>query len=87
MKKVIYKFPIVDITIDNYLSLPKGASILTIQLQGVTPMMWMLVDPDAKIEQRRFRVVGTGHQTIEDNMVYIGTWQDAPYVWHLFEIT
>jgi hypothetical protein len=29
--------------------------------------------------------VGTGESFDETNMTYIGTYQESPFVWHLFE--
>ncbi len=43
------------------LNLPKGADILTIQSQDNEPNMWVLVNPDHRIEKRNFLLFGTGH--------------------------
>jgi hypothetical protein len=48
-------------------------------------MIWALVDPNAEDEPRWFAVVGTGEPFDETNMIYIGTYQESPFVWHLFE--
>jgi hypothetical protein len=37
------------------------------------------------VEERRFVVVGTGSE-IDDNMVYVGTMFEEPFVWHVMEL-
>lgn len=68
------------------IEMPVGATILSVQMQGGTAQLWALVDPYAGTERRRFAVIGTGWD-IPDHHVYLGTWQDGPFVWHLFEAT
>lgn len=56
------------------LSLPKGAKLLTVQMQGDVPQLWALVDPEKPKEIRSLRVIPTG---IEVGQVssYLGTFQ------------
>lgn len=58
---VIWKFqvPMTDVF---GISMPTGAEILVVQMQQDEPQMWALVDPDASLTERHFRIVGTGHQ-------------------------
>ena len=81
--KQIWKFPI-DVG-PQEIKMPKGADVLTVQMQGNTPCLWALVDIEAEKELRVFNLVGTGHicRSLKDN--YIGTFQMGPLVWHLFE--
>ena len=67
--------------------MPKGAEILTVQLQGV-PCFWALVEPSAKNEKRTFIIHGTGHNISTENKKYIGTYQECEgsLVWHVFEL-
>lgn len=69
-----------------HLQMPVGADVLTVQLQDGAPMLWAMVNPDARTIQRSFRVVGTGWDN-EDftGCRYVGTWQKDSLVWHLFE--
>ena len=81
--KTIYKY-----TLDSQdctLHLPKGAEILTIQLQNGIPTLWALVNPMTVTEERHICIVGTGWQ-VEDNMKYITTYMDGYFVWHVFEL-
>ena len=84
----IYKYPLV-IKCSQEIALPEGAKILTFQMQDRSPFIWALVDPDASLESRTFRVVGTGHELWPDEGSYdhVGTVQQGPFVWHLFEMT
>ncbi len=67
--------------------MPKGAKILTVQMQNDTPYMWAIVDVDAELEERVFEIHGTGHNIRNiDEYEYIGTYIDNPFVWHLFEL-
>ena len=53
-----------------------------------TVEFWALHDPDAKVRNYRFRVVGTGHPLPDDMVKYWGT-AVAPggnLVWHLIEV-
>ena len=86
--KTIYKYFILPIG-EFSLDLPIGASILSFQTQGGDMCLWVMVDKDADIEQRHFKIHGTGRLIKETaNLHYIGTTQmsiDPPLVWHLFE--
>jgi hypothetical protein len=69
-----------------HLKMPVGAEVLTVQLQQGKPTFWALLDPDARMIQRSFRIVGTGWADDDfRNCRYVGTWQKDTYVWHLFE--
>ncbi len=82
---VIWKYP-VPIQDRFDLTLPKGAKILTIQIQYDQLQLWALVNPGADQETRHFRLTETGHPIIKTNLVYISTVQQGQYVWHIFEI-
>lgn len=108
--KTIHKYPLQDFHALNIrdsngrmaVSMPIGAVILALQIQDGTPTFWALVDSNEPMEQREFRLVGTGHplpdtaeaslspdvaslEPVKPSMWYIGTYQDPPFVWHVFE--
>jgi hypothetical protein len=89
MAKTIWKYPLVGGTTE--LKIPHEGAVLAVQTQDETPWMWVLVDPDAPLGTRRFRVFGTGQPidlADEDEYLgwaYIGTFQSPPFVWHVFE--
>ena len=70
------------------LSMPDGAEILSVQMQGDLAFIWALVNPAAPLGHRYFRLAGTGDEIEEDKLSYVGTYQerDGSLVWHLFEM-
>jgi hypothetical protein len=85
MMRAIWKFPVT--AADQFtLTLPVGARVLEVATQYEHPQMWVLVDPDAHMEERTFYVCGTGH-AIAENLNYLGSFQlDAgAFVGHVFE--
>lgn len=88
MKKTIWKFEITPNV--NYIMMPIGAEILSVQTQNENPCIWALVEPDNGKEERYFDVFGTGHEVYCDMGVdrkFIGTFQmqGGSLVFHLFE--
>ncbi len=69
------------------ITVPLGARPLCVQMQGETPTLWMLVEPENSPCSCTVRVVGTGH-TAEGLYVddYAGTFQlmDGALVFHVF---
>jgi hypothetical protein len=72
------------------LQLPEDATLLHVDGQYEAVMLWVLVDPDAKREVRKFTVVFTG-QTLpddfDDHNDHVGTvlLDDGNLVSHVFE--
>lgn len=87
----IWKFPlpVPDEHGNLTVEMPRCATLLCVQLQQGVPTLWAVVDPTRKVEVRSFRVVGTGWELGESHnlhrLLYVGTWQDAGLVWHLFD--
>lgn len=80
----IYKYPI-QITDTQTLQVPLLGVFMDVQMQELQACLWARVDPEQPLRPRIIRVVGTGHCIdflIED---YIGTFQNPPFVWHVFE--
>lgn len=80
--KVVYKYELRPQ--NSIMKLPKGAEILTVQLQYGIPTLWALVDPENELEDRLIDIIGTGWE-VTDNIKYICTYMDGPFVWHAFE--
>jgi len=57
------------------IGMPRGAVVLTVQVQDGEPMLWVKVDPKGKPVKRFFRVFGTGHTISDDKLEYVGTFQ------------
>lgn len=87
---VVWKY---ELEIVGYLErdLPTGARIIAVQVQAGQPCFWALVNPDRKLERRRFYMLGTGHEIHDDDaseLQHLGTFMlnDGAFVGHLFEI-
>ena len=86
----IYKYAL---KVEDFVSMlmPPGAKVLCVQTQRGAPHIWALVDParaDLSIlEERRFRIYGTGHKLESPVGHYIGTFQIAggDLAFHVFE--
>ena len=83
--RAIWKYPL-HLGV-NHLSMPQHARIVSIDQQpGIGPCAWAIVDPEMPPTERTFEVVGTGHPFNAD-WIYVGSWQNPPFVWHLLEAT
>lgn len=83
--KTIWKFQLA-VTDTQRVSMPKGAKILAVQLQDKTLCMWAIVVEGMEMEVREFQIYGTGHMVNpKATLNYLATYQDPPFVWHVFE--
>ena len=81
--KAVWKFPF-DIEDTAWLDIQEGAEILHVEMQGVIPTVWALVDLDQPVVGRCLKIRGTGHE-VEDGLRHLATFQQGPFVWHVFE--
>jgi hypothetical protein len=88
--KMIYKFPVPlmqSFTVD----MPGDAVILSLQEQAGEIFMWAmfnLLALETPVQTRTFVIAFTG-RPFEDNgfgLKFVGTFQQAPFVFHLFEV-
>lgn len=88
--QVIYKYELRFLG-DFNLEIPIGARVISIQNQHNKPIMWVLCDPKAEIESRKFRVILTGEKRKSSDLEgqFIGTFQlyEGDFVGHVFELT
>lgn len=85
MKKV-FKYQI-EARDSQTITMPKGAEILTVQVQHGEPCIWALVNPDNEPEEVKLRIHGTGHNVPSSELLsYIGTFQlhGGNFVFHVF---
>lgn len=85
--KAVWKQPL-NHGVTDFFS-PVGAKPLAVALQGDQIMLWQLVDTEAAKVGRRYMVAGTGHP-LPDAILpsdYVGTVQQGPFVWHVFNVT
>jgi hypothetical protein len=85
--KTIHKYDApVDLINTLEIPMPDGADVLCVQFQRDEPRIWAHIDLSRRPDvMRRFRWVGTGWNDVVGR--YVGTVQQAGYVWHLFEVT
>lgn len=67
---------------------PSGHAIkgraLSVGVQGGTPMLWAEYDDAQPSRVAVFYIFGTG-ASIPSTYNYVGTFFDAPFVWHVYE--
>ena len=85
MMQTIYKYPL-KIDDEQEVMMPKGARMLSVQLQGGRPCLWALVDPNLENEARSLLIRGTGHDASGVGR-YISTFQmdGGALLFHAFE--
>lgn len=86
--RTVYKYPLLPIGDNIVLSLPAGATVLSVQVQHGEPCVWALVDTDAPLVKRSFRLAGTGHPLPNAPLAHLGTFQleGGSLVFHLLEV-
>lgn len=70
------------------ITLPINSRIRHVGTQNGNHYLWAEVEPDARVITKTFRVFATGEDIPHDYSsvwAWHATWQDGPFVWHLFE--
>jgi hypothetical protein len=67
-----------------HIDMPVGAKVIRVARQSSAICLWAIVESDNAVQKRLFATVGTGGPIPLDGL-YLGTWDDGPFVWHLFE--
>lgn len=87
MTQRIYKYTLEpDVTDADRLvtRMPVGAQVLHYGLQDHRLCVWAQVDDRITgVRERYYRVHGTGDEVVT-NYSHLFTWQDGPFVWHLY---
>lgn len=85
----IWKF-VLALGDSQLVSMPKDATILSIQVQKGNLCMWALCNEDAKVVERRINIYGTGNPLPDyiGDFKYLGTFQiyGGDLVFHAFEV-
>lgn len=86
MSKTIWEFPLS--LGRTACEMPSFSEILDVQMQRGVVEIWALVNPSESKVTRVFDVFGTGHPVPEAYSFqnFVGTVQDHPHVWHVFEV-
>jgi hypothetical protein len=85
--KIIYKYKLGScIPCMDYVSLPIGAQILSIDTQDKELFLWAFVDTRLPTTAIRYRIVGTGDDLGDtmDDYRHVETLQVGEWVWHMF---
>lgn len=85
----IFKYPL-HLVSHQVVAMPRGAEILSVQLQYETICLWAVVEPDRVSSARQIVILATGESVDKESFLYlkfIGTVQVDEYVWHVFERT
>lgn len=84
--KSIFKYPLEAID-RQYIEMPEGATILTVQTQHGLLCLWAIVNNQNNLEKRTIIILGTGHDVPREQLEYIGTVQmeNGALIWHVFE--
>ena len=83
--KSIYKYPL-EIADSQQIDMPKGAQLLSIQIQRGNPCLWALIEIDAERMKRTIQMRGTGH--VADGVgTFIATFQmeGGALIFHTFD--
>ena len=82
MMAVIWKYAVPAPGETNNVEMPVGAKFLRVE----NGHMWVLVPESSTgdYRDRTFTTVGTGHP-FDDRLLYVGTYFDGPYEWHVME--
>ncbi len=83
--KTIWKYKLETSVSLPSLFIPEGARFLHMDYQRDDLCLWFEVDVTAERDFRTFQVIGTGHPVPEGG-TYLGTVQQPPYVWHVYEV-
>lgn len=83
--QTIWKYPL-KITDTQVVTMPKGAEILSAQMQGDGLCVWAKVDSGEPSEDVMFFVHGTGHGLTSPEAKYLDTFQmrGGTLVFHVF---
>jgi hypothetical protein len=87
--KTIWKY-VIQFRDVQTLYLPKGSTLLSVQLQNDTPYIWALVNPDnlfADEDEISILMFGTGNPIEKEfawNTQFLGTIQNNGIVFHVF---
>lgn len=82
--KTIWKYTL-HVANAQSIKIPKNAEMLTVQMQGGEPQLWVLVDPEETKVDVIIEIYGTGHPINKEKLEYINTFQEGDLVFHVFK--
>jgi hypothetical protein len=82
--KTIFKYQL-SIEDIQFIKMPKGSDPFTAEFQGDQLCIWASVDTDAELEDREFKIFGTGQPLDLSGLFrFIDTVHHTSGVWHIF---
>lgn len=86
--KTIWKAPLIITSEEQFVKMPEGANIRSVQMQNGSPAIWFECYPKSPESIRIIQIFGTGHPIEQDGDIkrYISTVQVGALVWHFFEV-
>lgn len=82
--KTVHKFRMED-DHTSFLMHPEAA-VVSVEKQNGDICIWVETPfENESVVTRSFQIFGTGH-AIPDKSIHCGSVQDAPFVWHLYEV-
>ena len=81
----VWKFPLRPGTGSQQVRIPRGAQLLSIQLQDGMPTLWALCDEDAPLVERQLWAYGTGDAMVKA-WPFVATLQIGTAVLHYFDL-
>ena len=93
MNTTIWKYALSDnpaMPVSSYaiLNIPRGAEILTVDMQHGLPVVWARIDPNAEVVRRVFHTMNTGSENLDAvRATYVGTYnatESKSLVFHVF---
>ena len=88
MSAVIYKYTL-SLQDEQTVAMPPDAEVLSVQVQAGTICIFAKHNPNDWLPEhwkpRRFVLVSTGIPFSDSSLIYRGTVQIPPFVWHVFE--
>ena len=93
--RTIWKFDLVEaektaVKVDGVavidLVFPLGSVTLDVQVQDGRPVFWVDLRNENDPSVNRFAIIGTGWRIPPFVREWEGTWQEPPYVWHLYSV-
>jgi len=80
----IYKYPI-QIVEEQTLSVHADAEVFKVGLDPLgDPCIWAVVNPKATPTPFHVRILGTGSVVHDDEFMWIGSFVQGPFMWHVF---
>lgn len=84
----IWKYTLAATDIQT-VQMPVGVKMLDVQVQGEDVCLWVLVDQNNPLEERKIAIYGTGNPMPQEPGKYIATFQlyEGRLVFHAFDAT